>query len=207
MDYKCINVGMLGVNCYIVYKGNTGVIIDPGAEENKILNEVLSSGLNIKGILLTHGHFDHVGATKYLSEKLKAPIYMHKADEYMVLDSANNLSALMGMPDFESFTPTNYIQNGDELLFDDIKITAYLTPGHTSGSLTFVCENLIFSGDTLFKDTIGRCDFPTGSFEEMMISLKRVYKNFPDNMLLLPGHNQASTIGTEKRFNPYMLNI
>ena len=111
------------------------------------------------------------------------------------------------MPFFPDFKPDFYVENGDELLFDDIKITAYLTPGHTSGSLTYVCENLIFSGDTLFKGTIGRCDFPTGSFEEMMLSLKRVYNNFSSDMLLLPGHNQASTMGDEKRYNPYMLNI
>lgn len=204
MEYKKLTVGDFGVNCYIVYENGAGVVLDPGGDAESIINAIDSMGITLKGILLTHGHFDHVGAVKTIKDKYNAPIYMSLADEYMVEDPSKNVGAMFGLGNFEGFKADKYVKDSEVLNFGEFKLTAYSTPGHTPGCVSYLGDNFILSGDTLFKDGIGRYDFPGGDVDVLMGSIERVYMPLEDSIEVLPGHNETTTMGREKELNIYI---
>ena len=192
MNILTLPLGSYQTNCYIVWEKDACVVIDPGYEPEIVLAETAQRGLTIEAILLTHGHFDHVGGVRFLAERLNCPIYIHAAE--------------LSLP--ESFTdgPLVYTKNydeGDEVTLAGLTFRVLHTPGHTPGSVCLACEDTMFSGDTLFMDSCGRTDFPGGDNVQMHKSLQRL-ASLQGEFQVLPGHGPATTLAQERKYNPYL---
>ena len=204
MNIQCLPLGEYGANCYILTDeaAKSAAVIDPGVPSDE-LNAALD-GFNLKYILLTHGHFDHVFGCKALKEKYpEAEICIHSGDEMCLADNKLNLAG--DFEDTPGVTADRILENGDTLSFGDTSFLVLSTPGHSPGSVCFVDEKnkIIFSGDTLFCLTVGRTDFIGGSFDDMMKSVK-LLSEYDDDYAVYPGHNRATTIGFERKRNRYM---
>ncbi|MBM7582296.1 glyoxylase-like metal-dependent hydrolase (beta-lactamase superfamily II) [Caldicoprobacter guelmensis] len=201
-------VGELAANCYIVYCKNTmrAVVIDPGAEGQSILNRIQHEGVKVEYILLTHGHFDHIGAVKFLKEHLESCVAIHAGDAPALTDASLNLSTFMG--GYSVQTPADVLlKEGDVLDVGGINIKVLHTPGHSEGSACFVVERpikAVFTGDTLFQGAIGRSDFPGGSYDQLISSIRDKLLVLDDDYTVYPGHGLRSTIGTERIANPFI---
>ena len=154
--------------------------------------------------MLTHGHFDHIGAVKYLREELNAPVAIHAEDADCLNDDSKNLSFYMGMDIGGQGTADIMLKNGDKLYVGDITLKVIHTPGHSRGSVCFLSSRAVFTGDTLFHGSIGRSDFPGGDFKELINSINNKLMVLDDNCIIYPGHGPVSTIGREKVINPYI---
>lgn len=198
MIIKAIPAGIYDANCYIVMDEKTkdAVVLDPGGDGEMLERVIKDMGANVKGILLTHGHMDHVGGVEYLSDKLNAPFYISKIDEeYMEKDNYV----------FGSIRNANgYLEDGNDLSFGSLNIKVIATPGHTKGGLCFLIEDKLFTGDTLFQGSIGRTDFIGGSFPEIINSIKTKLLPLGDEIEVYPGHGPKSSIGYEKGYNMYL---
>ena len=200
MDIKTVVVGDLGVNCYILSQDDKAILIDPGADYQKIKNEL--NGKNVEAVLLTHGHFDHTGAVKQF-QKDGAKVYISKEDAKMLLDGYTSLAQPFGYP----FTPIKAditFEDNDILDLINIKIQVILTPGHTTGSACFLIDNVLFSGDTLFKRSIGRTDFPGGDFETISHSIRNKLYVLKEETVVYSGHGEQTTIKEEKNLNMFV---
>lgn len=199
-------VGVMGANCYLVYclKTKKAAVIDPGAEGKKIYRWVLEKELKVEYILLTHGHADHIGAVDELKELLGAKVGIHAADADMLTDERQNLSSYFA-PVIKMQPADLLLHDGQELKVGDEKITVLTTPGHSRGSVAFFTTDGVISGDTLFAGSIGRTDFPGGSLEQLLQGVEQKLLVLPDDTPVYPGHGEATTIGTEKRNNPFLV--
>ncbi len=199
-------LGDMGTNCYIMVNHDTDecIVFDPGAEP-EVLKEIFDNPqFQLRGIFLTHGHFDHIGAVKALKDAYHVPVYASRQEQEEVLTKVNvNLTGSFGLP---------YIIEADELLRDGevveiigTKIQCLLTPGHTSGGMSYYCEELasVIVGDTLFHESVGRTDFPTGSASTLIKSVREKLFTLPDETKVFPGHMSDTTIGWEKKYNPF----
>lgn len=204
MKIKCLVLGQLGVNCYLLTEGAEAVIIDPGAECYRILESLKENQCELKKILLTHGHFDHTGAVKELKEKTGAEVCIHSKDSEMLIDNSKNLSFLTGEK-IQTCNADVFLDDIEEISVGNAKIKIFHTPGHSEGSVSFLCENNLFSGDLLFQGSIGRYDF--GDFKTEMNSIKFLIDNFDDSVKVFPGHGDSTTIGIERIYNPYIVNM
>ena len=206
MNVITIPNGTMQANCYIVETDNTAVIIDPGYVEKTLLKYVVENLEKIKYILLSHRHFDHLSGADKLRQMTGAKIVIHELDECGLYSDVLNLSKMAG-GFYEKANPDCYadvfVDDGDTVTADDLSFQVIYTPGHTEGGVSYLCENLLFSGDTLFKGSIGRTDFPSSSISEMRISLDRICM-LPDSTVVYPGHGEPTTIGTEKKTNNYL---
>lgn len=210
LSIKTIVVGELETNCYFVTDDETGktLLIDPGAEPEKLLSAIKENRLQVTGIINTHGHGDHIGANagivKHFS-KDDISIFIHSKDASMLTDPKKNLSAMAGSENVLSPAGNILLNDGDIIsLNDKITLEVMHTPGHTEGSICLVCgKEYLFSGDTLFKDSVGRCDLPGGDESKLVYSLDRL-KKLPRNMVVLPGHGPQTTIEKEIRHNPFL---
>ena len=200
MILKSVAVGAYQENTYFLIDEITkeAVIFDPGAEAELIFNIIERLNIKPKMILLTHGHFDHVGAVREVKNKYEIPFYISKEDE----DMRKVDTRLFGdIPEVDG-----YLKDGDKLTFGNGKeIKVITTPGHTPGGICFLCENILITGDTLFNGSIGRTDFTGGNFNTLISSIKNKLLHLGDNIKVYPGHGVESTIGYEKRHNPYIL--
>lgn len=204
MKIKKTQPGFGCANTYIVYDENTmdGVMIDPGGVAEKLLAE--AQGVNIKYIILTHAHFDHIGALEEVAEKTGAFVVVHELEAYALTDSRYNLCTLAGVPENRRGAD-KIVKEGDVIKLGDLELKFIHTPGHTPGCMCiFVGDNDLITGDTLFNGSIGRTDFEGGSFEKMRKSLERL-SALDDEITIYPGHGEESTIGFEKRTNPYIV--
>jgi hydroxyacylglutathione hydrolase len=200
MLVETFTVGMLSTNCYVASSQETkeAIIIDPGidlsSEAEPILDYIAAKKLNVKFIVNTHGHDDHIKGDAFFQQKFNVPICIHILDEHFIedLEKGNFPSNLL-------FKDGSLIKVGNETL------KVLHTPGHTPGSICLVGEKLVFTGDTLFAGGIGRTDFPGGSMSEMRNSLKKLVE-LPLNLLIYPGHGETSIIVEEKRSNPFLNN-
>ena len=203
MQIKVIEVGYLQTNCYLVIDENTmdAAVIDPGADSNRILDQIERGGFHVKAILLTHGHFDHCLGLEEVYEATHAPVYMSHKD--LNADIGNSHFGV----DFELDPPddTHFVSEGDEIECGELTFTVLETPGHTPGGLTFVIEDCLFTGDTLFRLSCGRYDFPASSSLELGHSLEKL-RDLPGDYEVFPGHESPTSLEYERRFNPYMLN-
>lgn len=201
-----IVAGVYAMNCYIVYNDETheGFVVDPGGSEDKIINFLVEKSIDLKGILITHGHGDHHMGLTGLKAVYPVPVYMHASDIYMSKDANINLSVTMYGPDSE-FTPEVALQDGMKIPFGEGFIRVLHTPGHTKGGVCFLFDTFVITGDTLFESSIGRTDLDGGNHEQLIKSIKNQLLKLEDDCVVLPGHGGASTIGRERARNPYLV--
>lgn len=204
MKITRICVGIMRANCYIIeneYKN--AVAVDTGADFEKIKGFLNENNLDLKKILLTHGHFDHIGVAGKIAKEYDAEIYIHQSDSVMLKDRRASLADEIGGGTFIPVDNFNIVKDGDIINLDNIKFEVIHTPGHTKGGVCYKCENALFTGDTLFKLSMGRTDFPGGSLSEMYDSLKRL-ADLNGNYEVYPGHNETSTLDFERKNNVYL---
>lgn len=193
--------GLVQSNTYVLTDdGVNAIVIDPGDDEQKVLDALKENHLKCNAVLLTHAHFDHANGAKSLKIEHGALIYLHKK-EVLLVNSAYNLASKFGKA-FNSFNPDVLLKDGQGLDLCGIKIQVLHTPGHTQGSCCFIINNVIFSGDTLFNLSIGRTDFPTGSVLDMKKSLKKLF-SLKYDYSVFPGHGVATKLFFERDNNPY----
>lgn len=198
-------VGPLEVNCYVVSDASgEGVVIDPGGGADTVLAYIRERGIAVKAVLDTHGHGDHIGANDAVRDAVRVPLYIHAADAPMLGDSRLNFSFFMGYQAL-SRPAEHFLAEGDTVRFGRSSLRVLHTPGHSAGGLCFVGDGVVFTGDTLFAGSIGRCDFPGGSETELVGHIKRKLLALPDDTAVYPGHGPASTIARERMGNPYLL--
>jgi hydroxyacylglutathione hydrolase len=208
MSIKPITVGELGTNCYLVIDDDSGdaLVVDPGAEPERIYSAIRKSGLKVKCIINTHGHGDHIGGNARIKKECGGiPIGIHRLDAGMLQDPGKNLSAAAYSRDILSPCADLLFEDGDAVSAGEgIRLRVMHTPGHTQGSICLVCaEEYIITGDTLFRESVGRCDLPGGDEKLLSLSLDRLMK-LPKSMLVYPGHGPGSTIGYEAGNNPFL---
>lgn len=204
MIIKNLVVGPIMANCFIVGCEDTraAVVIDPGADADKILMALASLKLTVKYILNTHGHFDHVSANKRMKDATGAEILIHALDAPM-LSRLSASAAAWGMSAEDSPAPDRTLADGDTVKFGNITLKVIHTPGHTPGGISFSTDGHVFVGDTLFAGSIGRTDFPGGNYETLISSIQHKLFLLDDDVQVLTGHGPETSIGQEKRFNPF----
>ena len=198
--------GPLQVNTYFAYDENTkkGFIVDPGGYDSRITDEIKGCEVELEYIILTHGHGDHIGGVEQFKLDFpNAQIIAHEAEKEM-LQNANLNSSLEIFRKAITVEADKYVRDKESLKVGDMELTFIFTPGHTKGGMCISVDNVIFTGDTIFRFSIGRTDFYGGDFRTLMNSIKDRLFYFPDDTVLLPGHMGASTIGDEKRGNPFV---
>lgn len=198
-------MGVMGANCYIVSCPETkkAAVIDPGAEGKRIQRWVLEKGYHVEYILLTHGHLDHIGAVDELRDAFGAKVGIHANDANMLTDGQKNLSTYMGSS--LEMKPADFLlEDGQTITIGQITITVLTTPGHTLGGVCFLTAEGLLSGDTLFAGSIGRTDFPGGSLEQLLDGIEEKLMVLPEETRVYPGHGEETTIGREKRANPFL---
>ena len=198
MEVKVLQVGPIGTNCYILEdeKARAAAIIDPGDEAGRILQVIEDDGVDVKYILLTHGHYDHTTAVPQLHKALpQAEIYIHRADAN---GAGSQLFPLAGQ-----IPGLKFYDEGDTLALGDMTIQVLHTPGHSKGSVTLKVGDVLFCGDTLFGGSCGRTDLAGGSYAEIMASLKKLGQ-LPGDYHVCPGHDVTSTLERERRSNPFL---
>ncbi len=205
MIIETIPLGIYATNCYIFGDSLSKevVIIDPADEANKIINIIEKNNYIVKYIIITHGHFDHILALKDIKQKYNAPVAIHKDDAEYLSNNNANLSVDVPNVKIESVTADIILNDGDVINLGKYKLEIIHTPGHTNGGICIKADDVLFSGDTLFLNSIGRTDLPTGSFDKLEASIKKLY-TLGDNIKVYPGHGPSTTIGQEKRTNPYV---
>jgi glyoxylase-like metal-dependent hydrolase (beta-lactamase superfamily II) len=202
---KTLAVGPIQANCFVVGCEDTleAVVIDPGEEGDRIMQAVTASNLTVKYIINTHGHMDHVSANKRVHELTGAPILIHALDAPM-LDQVANSAAAWGLRAENSPAPDRQLQDGDNITFGNITLTVIHTPGHTTGGISLYAQDDVFVGDTLFAGSIGRTDFPGGSFETIRESIQQKLFKLGDDVRVHTGHGPTTTIGRERLHNPFV---
>lgn len=198
MQFVMQTVGNMSVNTYILFESgsNEAIVIDPGAEPEAIL--LLLRGKKLKGILLTHGHADHIGAVEALRNE-DAPVYIHKKDARMLTNPNLSLAKMVGIK--ENQGEPDYCLEEGEMSLAGLTINVLHTPGHTPGSVCFLIDNILFSGDTLFERGVGRTDLPGGDEKAMTASIAKLMQ-LDKETEVYPGHGSATTIRSERRFFP-----
>lgn len=197
--------GMVYANCYIVKDEESGdaFVVDPGAYNKRLEALLKSEGIeSLRYILLTHGHFDHISGVRELKENFGGEIVIHAEDAECLYSKSKSLASKFFFPQHD-VTADVLVKDGDRLSFGGGEIEVIHTPGHTRGSVCYVTQDIMLSGDTLFRSSIGRTDFPGGSIEEMKESLKRLAA-LEKNYSVYPGHAESTTLEAEKKYNPYM---
>ncbi len=198
-------VSELQINCYLLGCRATreAAIIDPGGDSELIKDKVAERQAIVKMILLTHGHFDHIGALNKIREEYGCPVLIHSADANALTNPMINLSALTGNS-IVSSEAEQLLEDGDRILLGKLTLEVLHTPGHTRGGVCFKYDGLLFCGDTLFNSGIGRTDLPGGSMAQLEQSIRDKLFTLPDDTLVLPGHGEPTNIGLEKTVNPFV---
>ena len=217
-DIITLVLSELGTNCYIVPVGDgEAVVIDPAADGKKIYGALTDAGLAVKKILLTHGHFDHTAGTaelkKLVQEKdgYEFPVFLHEADKEMTGDPVKSLSFFCQRTPFVACEPTDIVKDGDVITQGSVTFTVLHTPGHTAGSVCFLCEDedgnqVMFAGDTIFKDSIGRSDTYSGNPSVQLDTLDKL-RSLKGDYIIFPGHGPSTTLDAERRYNPFLSDL
>lgn len=199
-------IGIIGTNCYLVIneENNEAVIIDPAACPGYFVDHIKSGGIDVKAILLTHGHFDHILGIDDLRKEFEVPVYACEAEKPLLTDADINGSRTY-TPGYE-YHDALYLKDGEKVNLAGIEFELLHTPGHTCGSACYYvkAENTLFSGDTLFQASIGRTDMPTGNFEDIIRSIREKLLVLPEETVVYPGHMGETTIAYEKAKNQFL---
>lgn len=204
---KQYTVGPVCTNCYFAINNQTkeALVVDPGEQADMLKTKIEQLGIKPVAILLTHGHFDHASAAERLQKEFQIDIYAHEAEKETMEDPSRNLSgSMMGNP--MRYQVDHYLQDGEEIDLAGFQIRVLHTPGHTPGGACYYIPDamVLFSGDTLFCESVGRTDFPGGSASTLIRSIQDKLMPLPDYVKVYPGHNETSTIGNERAYNPYL---
>ena len=207
IEVSSITVGQLAVNCWFLINEDTkeALVFDPGDQADKIVQYASEQGVKITAALLTHGHIDHMGGADALRNLTGAKVYALREEEDLLLDAKQNLSVYIARK-VVTFAPDEFVHDGQELELAGVKLEVFHTPGHTPGGASYYCAEAgcVFSGDTLFQGSVGRTDFPGGSSAEIVRSLHKLVDTLPEDTEVFPGHDASTTIGYEKRYNPFV---
>ncbi|MEW5900989.1 MAG: MBL fold metallo-hydrolase [Acidobacteriota bacterium] len=205
IKYALAVVGPLDTNCYLAYCGETleCAVLDPGAEAERIFPLILELGLNPTLILNTHGHIDHIGANKDVKEKFRIPLAIHGLDSPL-LEKVQQFELSFFLGARESPPADRLLKDGDVLTIGKSTLRVLHTPGHTPGSVSFLGDAILFSGDTLFNGGVGRTDLPGGSTKDLEESIRGRILTLPSDTIVLPGHGPWTTVGEEKESNPFL---
>ncbi len=200
-----LQLGFLQTNCYIVVDEQTkkGVVIDPADNGDEIVQFIRDHHWEITQILLTHGHFDHVGGIAPLQKEFGAKIWIHEKDASMLEDPGKNLSFLLEVGGL-SQRADGFLEEGQSIKFGTSKLDIIHTPGHTPGGVSFVGDHFVFVGDTLFRNSVGRTDFPYSSGTQLIESIQNKLFALNDDFTVYPGHGPETTIGRERSKNPFI---
>ena len=193
VSFDTLPLGAYQTNCYILKNEGKALVIDPGYEPETILSHLRRENLTLEAILLTHGHFDHVGAVKKLAAQTQCKVYIHPAED-----------AMPAMLTAGKLHYTHTYDEGDVLELAGLTLRVFHTPGHTPGSVCLLCQDVLFSGDTLFAGSCGRTDLPGGDWTTIQKSLKRL-AGMEADFTVCPGHGEATTLSREKATNPYLI--
>ena len=205
MRIERIETGPMAVNCYVVYEPGMSAcaVIDPGADPELILEAIRANDLTVEYILLTHGHFDHIGALRDVKEASGSILCIHESDADMLTNPAKNLSIYIGAPSVQ-LPPDRYLSEGEHIQFGGITLIVLHTPGHTPGSVCFMGGGALFTGDTLFAGSVGRTDLPGGEGETLGRSIRDKLLTIEEDAAIYPGHGPATTLIRERLENPYL---
>lgn len=200
-----IPAGIYAANCYIIFDESTrnGIVVDPGGDVDDLLASITENNIQVKHIILTHGHGDHIGGVIGLKTALGASVLIHELDKEMLIDGSKNLSTAMAMGSIE-IEPDRLVKDGDIIKVGDLNIEIIHTPGHTLGGICIKIEDNLITGDTLFAGSIGRTDLLGGDYDTIIKSIKDKLMIYPDDTKVYPGHGPSSTIGKEKISNPFV---
>ncbi|WP_434525241.1 MBL fold metallo-hydrolase [Photorhabdus asymbiotica] len=208
MKYQIIPVTAFMQNCTLIWNEETkeAAIVDPGGEAAKLIAEIENRGLKLTQILLTHGHFDHVGATAEVAKHFNVPVYGPQQEDAFWIEGLQAQSRMFGIEECPSFEPDRWLNEGDELRVGGIDLSVLHCPGHTPGHVVFVnhADKLIYMGDVLFKGGVGRSDFPRGNHQQLINSIKDKLLPLGDDYEFIPGHGPMSTLGYERQTNPFL---
>lgn len=197
MNIKRFILSMYRSNCYVIDNNGHALVIDPGDDPRDVINYIESKNLIVDAIYLTHGHIDHVGGVKAFVEQIDVPVFASYKDiNWLTVTNLNRLGYEIPV--------TNWVNDKDKLQFIDKTFTVHETPGHSQGSTVLAVDDMIFSGDTLFYQSIGRTDLPEGSMEQIYKSIKKLYTIFPGETKVHPGHGPSTSIQHEKENNPFV---
>ncbi|KMY54752.1 hypothetical protein AC623_13095 [Bacillus sp. FJAT-27231] len=207
MNWTQLPLGPLQTNCYILSneKGEC-IVFDPGAEGEKLVSWLNENHLRPLAILLTHAHFDHIGAVEQVREAFDIPVYIHKEESEWLTNPALNGSARFQLGEISGRPADHLLGNEDSLTIGSFSLRLFHMPGHSPGSISYFFEegNAVFAGDTLFMGSIGRTDLPGGNHEQLIRSIHDHLLTLPEEVIVLPGHGPATMIGDEMERNPFL---
>lgn len=202
-----MTLGEIAVNCWFLVNEDTKevLVFDPGDEPERVKALLDKKGWTARAILLTHGHGDHMGGAEELRKLCRVPVYAMQEEEPLLLDAKKNLSVFIQRRPI-TLSADEFLTDGQELELAGLQLKAFLTPGHTPGGGSYYCagNGCLFSGDTLFSGSVGRTDFPGGSMSAIVRSVKEKLFSLPDETRVCPGHGEETSIGYEKKYNPYV---
>ena len=204
LKVEVLEVGPYFTNCYLVSDEKHALLIDPGDDSLRIEQLIEKSNVDIENIILTHGHIDHIAALAHIKEITGAPVLIHPEDAEMLTDAKANLSAFHSTA-FIAETADGFLNEGDTIEVGRFQFRVLHTPGHSPGGISLVTEGIVFTGDALFWGSIGRTDFPNGNHETLIRSIKTRLLTLPDDTIVYSGHGPKTTIGHERKINPFLI--
>ena len=201
-------VGPVMENCFLFRRdgSNKALIVDPGEEAPKLLSVIESLGLTLEGILLTHTHFDHVGAVAPVAKATGAEVWVPEMEKFVLAD-INAYNPFPGIGPFESYDAEHTVSGGEKLELAGFEIDVLFTPGHSPGHVTYAVEDVLFSGDVLFQGSVGRVDLPGGDWGTLLESIRMLVDSYPEETTVYPGHMGVTTLGAERATNPFLTEL
>jgi hydroxyacylglutathione hydrolase len=210
VDVRSFTVGPVSENCYVARLdgADRGIIVDPGDEPERILAAVEALGIDVNAILLTHCHFDHIGAVAPVAKATGAPVYCPEIEVPLLTDIMAYVP-WPGFGPFESHDPEHTVAGGEHLSMAGLEIDVVFTPGHSPGHVTYAIpdEGALFSGDVLFKGSVGRVDLPGGDWDTLLESIRGLVEAYPEETVVYPGHMAVTTLGAERASNPFLAEL